>query len=249
MIIVCGSSHDDVLYFEKVLFNKREEVVLNRFVVSIGTVFNQELIVVNGLNGSALSSAIITYLLSKYYIDLIINVGRCQSVDKNTKTGDIVISSNIIDVNVDLSLVKNVGLGQIPGFKRDFVVQNDIITYLKKGVAMRSYVNSYNAVFLSTDNLTGETLKTLSERREIFGISDEKIVVDHNSSGMAIAATLRDVPYVSIKVVQNQIEEEEKIDNYLQVLDKYIDLGKAVTATIGDIGRNDVLRGGVGGGK
>ena len=101
-----------------------------------------------------------------------------------------------------------------------------------------------NLSYLVEDNLTGETLKTLSERREIFGITDEKIVVDHNSSGMAIAATLRDVPYVSIKVVQNQIDDEEKIDNYLKVLDKYIDLGKAVTATIGDIGRNDVLRGG-----
>ncbi len=246
MIVVIGASHDDILYFEKVLYNKRDEVFLNRYTAHIGTVFNQELLVIGDQYGSILSSAVISHILNKYYIDLIICVGRCFGIDKRTKSGDIVISNSIIDVNADLSLVKNVGIGQIPGFQHEFKVQNDIINYLKKGVAKRSYVTSYDAVYLSSDNLAEETLKILNEHRNVYGITDERIVFDHNSAGVALAATLKDIPYVSIKVVQNLLDKEENIDDYLNVLEKYIDLGKSVVATIGDIGRNDILRGGIG---
>ena len=92
--------------------------------------------------------------------------------------------------------------------------------------------------------MSEEATRLIYQRKHVFGISDEKIVVDHNSSGAALAATIKDVPFVSIKVVQNSLNENTKVEDYLKVLDRYIDLGKAVAATIGDIGRNDVLRGG-----
>lgn len=244
MIVVLGASHDDILFFDCVILNRKEELILNKFKASIGTIFNQEVLVISGLYSSALTSAVLTYILQKYYIDLVICVGRCFGLDKGVATGDIVISSSIIDTNIDLTSISNVGLGEIPGFKREYKVQNDIITYLKKGVAKRTYVTSYNAYFLSTDNLSEEATRLIYQRKNVFGISDEKIVVDHNSSGAAIAANIKDVPFVSIKVVQNSLNENTKVDDYLKVLERYIDLGKAVAATIGDIGRKDILRGG-----
>ena len=201
MIVVLGASNDDVLYFDRVLLNRKEELILNKFKASTGTIFNQEVLVISGLYSSALTSAVVTYILQKHYIDLVICVGRCFGLDKG-------------------------------------------VTYLKKGIAKRTYVTSYNAYFLSTDNLSEEATRLIYQRKHVFGISDEKIVVDHNSSGAALAATIKDVPFVSIKVVQNSLNENTKVEDYLKVLDRYIDLGKAVAATIGDIGRNDVLRGG-----
>lgn len=246
MIVVVGSSHDDVLYFEKVLYNRHDEVILNRFNIAIGMVFNQELLVITDQYSSILSSAVMTYILSKYYVDLVIVVGKCSAIDKNTKTGDIVLSSRIIDINADFTLVKNVGISQIPGFNREFKIQNDILGYLRQGVNKRTYVTSYNAVYFSSDNLSEEVRNVLSENRSMFGITDERIVFDHNSSGVALACQLKDVPFVSIKVVENKLEDQENIEAYLNVLDRYIDLGKAVISTIGDIGRNDILKGGVG---
>ena len=246
MIMIIGSQHDDILYFERALFNRREEIIFNRFKAYIGSFFNQECLVIGDMYSSTLTSAVMTYILNKYYVDLIIVVGKCYGVDKSTKNGDLVISSKIIDVNVDLSEVKEVGIGQIPGFQKEFPVQVDIIKYLKQGVSKRSYVASYNAVYLSSDNLSEENKRILSENRGVFGITDEKIVLDFNSSGAALAGVLKDIPFVSIKVVEHKFNVESNINNYLNVLDRYIDLGKAVVSTIGDIGRNDVLRGGVG---
>ena len=242
MIAIIGASHDDVLYFEKVLFNRREENIVNRFNAYIGTIFNQEILVISGLYSSILSSAVITQILTKYYVDLVINVGKCYGVDGETKTGDVAISESIINANLDFSLIKNVGLGQLPGFKKEFKVQNDIIGYLKQGVNKRTYVRSYSSIYFSSDNLSEENKKMISINRSLFGLTDERIVIDHNSSGIALACTLKDVPYVSIKVVENKYNTEETLEDYLNVLDRYIDLGKAVVSTIGDISRNDILK-------
>ncbi len=242
MIAIVGNAHDDILYFDKVLYNRREETFFNRYTVSIGTVFNQEVIVIHDLYSSTVASAVLTYVLSKYYIDLVFVVGKCYGIDKSTKSGDIVISTSIINVNADLGREKNVAIGEVPGFDREFKIQNDIITYLKKGINKRTYVHSYQAYFFSSDNLSDSVFEKLRNNRTMFGIDKDAIVVDSNSSGVAIACTLKDVPFVSIKVVQNQFDQVDKIDHYLTVLDRYIDLGKAVVSTIGDIGRNDVLR-------
>ena len=242
MIVIVGSSHDDILYFDKVLYNRKEELVFNRFPVAIGTIFNQEIAVVGEMYGSSVTSSVLTYLLGKYYVDLVISVGKCHAIDKKNINGDIAISTKIIDLNLDFSSEKDVALGIVPGFSREHIVQDDIIEYLKIGLRKRTYITSYNAVFCSCDNLSEETFNKLRNNRSIFGIKDENIVLDHNSSAMALTCELKDVPYVAIKVIENQFDVQNKVDNYLKVLDTYIDLGKAVVSTIGDIGRNDVLR-------
>ena len=47
-----------------------------------------------------------------------------------------------------------------------------------------------------------------------------------------------------MKAIERPLEKEGNIENYLKVLDTYINLGKAVVSTIGDIGRADILKGG-----
>ena len=243
MIVIAGANHDDILYFDGVLANKRQEAILGRYTISIGTIFNQEVIVVHELYTSTLASAIITHILDRFFVDLIIVVGKCIAINDRIKNGDLVISDTIIDANVDLTPYYSVLLGEIPGFERDFKVQNDIIGYLQKGLERRTYVNFHHAVILSSDNLSQEMLDIIQERKEIFGIKNSKFVLDQNSAGIAIAANLREVPFITLKVVENRLGEESNIETYMAVLARYIDLGKAVVATINDIGRNDILEG------
>ncbi len=238
MIAIVGATHDDVLYFKSIVSNRREEEILGHYEVSIGTIFNQEVIIVDNLHTSILASAIITDIINKYYINLIIVVGKCTAVSDGLKCGDIVIAKNIINANVDQLGVKNVVVGQIPTLPRDFSVQLDLIDYLVEGLNKRTYANPNIATFLSSDN----QLDFLKDNKTIFGV-DGLIVMDSNSGGVAVACRLHDVPCVSIKVVEKVIGTEAKVDHYLKVLDQYVSIGKAVTSTIGDIGRNDILKG------
>lgn len=243
MIVIVGTNHDDILYFDSVLANKREEAILGRYKISLGTIFNQEVIVVHELYTSSLASAVLTYILDRFFVDLVVNVGKCISVNNDIKNCDIVISNTIIDTNVDLTLYHDVTIGEIPGFERVFNIQKDIVDYMIKGLERRTFVNFHHCTVLSCDNLSYEMREILKSKKTIFGIKDEKLVLDQNSAGVALACSLKNVPFLTLKVVENRLEQESKIDTYVKVLAKYIDLGKAVVATIGDIGRNDILEG------
>ena len=132
MIVIVGETHDDILYFDSVLANRREETILNRYKISIGTIFSQEVLVVHELFTSVVCSAVLTYILKQYIVVLVISVGRCMSVSKAIKNGDIVVSKKIVDVGVDLTMFNDVAMAQIPGFNRDFPVQDDILTYISE---------------------------------------------------------------------------------------------------------------------
>ena len=63
MIAVVGSSHDDILYFESIMMDKRKEMLFNRFEIVIGTIFNQEVLLMSNLYSSVLSAALINHIL------------------------------------------------------------------------------------------------------------------------------------------------------------------------------------------
>lgn len=243
MIVIVGETHDDILYFDSVLANRREETLLNRYKISVGTIFSQEVLIVHELYTSILSSAVLMSILREYYVDLVISVGRCMIVSDEIKNGDIVVSSKIIDANVDMTMFNDVATGQIPGFDRDFEVQDDIKYYLSQGLERRTTVDYHHAIFLSTDNMSKQMCDFLIERKNIFALENELLVIDQNSSGVAVASHLCDVPFIVIKVAENNLSVANNLESYSLVLSRYIDLGKAVISTINDIGRSDILEG------
>ena len=243
MIVIVGETHDDILYFDSVLANRREDIVLNRYKISIGTIFSQDVLIVHELFTSVVSSAILTLILKQYNVYLVISVGRCMSITKPIKNGDIVVSKKVIDVNVDLTMFNDVAMAQIPGFERDFAVQNDILTYISQGLDRRLNVYYHSAIYLSTDNMSKEVTDALKERKAIFALENENIVIDHNSAGVALASYLQGVPFIVVKVAENNLSQVNNLETYSHVLSKYIDLGKAVISTINDIGRSDILEG------
>ena len=243
MIIIVGDTYDDVLYFDTVLANKKEKVILNRFKISVGTIFSQEVIVVRDMATSVLTSAVLCHLLDNYYVDLVIGVGKCLSVSPELKAGNIALSSNVIDANVDLSIFKDIGMAQIPGFSREFSVQDDIFGYLAENLDKRPGIDYYRASFLSTDNMSRDMLKFLKDNKTLFFKNDERFVIDHNSAGLAVACTLKDVPFIVCKVVETGFDQSQNLASYSKVLGRYIDLGKGVIETINNIGRSDILEG------
>ena len=80
----------------------------------------------------------------------------------------------------------------------------------------------------------------LKECEHLLGFKDN-IVLDCNSAGIALASTLLKIAYVSVKIVERNIDDPKNINTYLGSLKQYTNLGKAVVTCIGDIGRNDVL--------
>ena len=248
MILIIGSQHDDILYFESVMSNKRQEVVLGKYEVTIGTIFNQGVVLVDEVKTNYISSALILYLIEKYFIFLIFNVGRCVAFTKDLKPLDIVVSKRVIAGDVDQVNEDNVKYGQIPGFDQLFVCQDDIIGYLGDAFEKRTYstIKIGNYVSTSVDYHRADQVNHLKEGEHLLGFADN-VVFDNNSAGIALAADLKKVAFISVKVVERYIDGKKDIQTYLKALKEYTNIGKAVVTCIGDISHNEVIT--EGGGK
>ena len=242
MIMIIGSQHDDILYFESVMSNKREEIVLDKYKVTIGTIFNQSVVLVDQVKTNYISSMLTLYLIDKYFIFLIFVVGRCVAFTHDLKPGDIVMSKRIVAGDVDQVNEDNIKLGQIPGFEQVFTCQDDVIGYLSSAFEKRTYSAFKIANFVSTsvDYHRAEQVDYLKECEHVLGFNNN-VVLDCNSAGVALASSVRRVAFVSVKVVERYIDGAKNIQTYLKALKEYTNVGKALVTCIGDIGHNEVI--------
>ena len=248
MILIIGSQHDDILYFESVMSNKKEEIVLEKYPVTIGTIFNQEVVLVDQVKTNYLSSALTLYLIEKYFVFLIFNVGRCVGFTHDVKPLEIALSQKVVAGDVDQINEDSVKFGQIPGFEQVFNCQKDVITYLHNAFEKRTYskVNLTNYISTNVDYHRASQVDNLKECEHLLGFNNN-VVFDNNSAGVALAASLKKVPFISAKVIERYIDGPKDINTYLKSLKEYTNLGKAIVTCIGDIGHNEVIT--EGGGK
>ena len=242
MIMIMGSQHDDILYFESVMSNKKEEVVFGKYKVTIGTIFNQAVLLVDGIKTNYHSSALTLYLVEKYFVILVLVVGRCVSYSPDIKPSEIAISKNIIAGDVDQINEENVKMGQIPGFEQVFECSKDVIGYLFNAFEKRTFsvYKTANYVSTSVDLHSSYQINSIREFDHVLGF-ENSVVFDCNSGGVAMAAAITRVPFVSVKVVERRIDDKNNIDTYLNALKEYVNIGKAIVTCIGDIGRNEVI--------
>lgn len=244
MIMILGSTHDDVLYFESVMTNKRNEMILDRYPAQIGMIFNQEVILVHSLYTSYISALVTSYIIQKYFVILTFIVGKCVAFNNDFKRGDIALSKRIIVGDVDQIKEANVNLGQLPGFPRSFVTEEEVTQYMSNSIEKRTFANYKPATFVSSNAIVDsqEKLERMYMDGYILGHKDS-VVFDCTSGGVAIASYINKIPCVAIKVVERLVGQTSNADNYIKVLKRYSDLGKAIVTCIGDIGRNDIIRG------
>ena len=243
MILIVGSSRDDVLYFNNVMRNKSEGVILNKFPISIGTIFNQNVIVVHEVYTSLVASMVTSYIINHYDIILAINGGRCSGFTQTLKTGDIAISRCMVALDSDqTSYLPDVRVGQIPTFDQKVDFSEKIKPTLKTALEKLSLGRQLDCYYMSSDTVytNRDQLAQYTNEGVLLGI-DGNIVFDCESIGIGVVCGTYDIPFIAVKVVQNIIGKKTGIDDYIAVIKRYASLGKAVISFIGEVGRSDML--------
>ena len=243
MILILGSTHDDVLYFESVMTNKKEEKLLNIYPLVFGSIFNQEVVLAYDIYTSYISSIITSYLIQKYFVVLVFVVGKCVSYSTDVKPGDIAVSKRVILGDVDQVKEANVKLGQIPHFARSLESSDEVIGYITSALEKRSFARYSISTFISSNRILDSTatIQPLIMNEFVLGHKNN-VVFDCISGGVFLASALHNIPVVAIKVSEKQVDQESTADNYINVLKQYSSVGRAIVTCIGDIGRNDIVK-------
>ena len=243
MILIVGSSNDDILYFESIMKNAKEVTILGQYTAYDGEIFNQKVMLLKDIYSSYISSSVISHVIEKYLAILVIYVGEVQSFSDSLDIGDICICRQSVLGDVGVSDVAPVSKGQIPGFQQSLFSNNEITEALKSALEIRSSSRPRIATFVNSNFHPEDKsrLEYIVSNDMILGITGD-VVITSEVGGIAVASKLHDVPYAAVGVVGRKIGYESKIDDYVYVLEQYANVGKAVISIIGDIGRTDVIK-------
>ena len=245
MILIIGSNHDDVIYFQSALKDVREEVILNKYRAKIGTILNQSIMVLQDVYTSYVSSALLTYIVEKYYVLMVFCVGTCLAQTKNLKVGDIAISEFATFGDVDqIRMIKGTGLGQIPGYPQMFFSHKELIKNMEEALNSVGENNYTLCTFMNSSyyRRDKQLIEELSLEDSVAN-KNKNTVLDGTTTGIALACHLFDIPYLAVKIVEGQAGEKTSIEDYMKVLEQFGVIGKAIVVCIGELSRNDVLRG------
>ncbi len=245
MILIVGSNHDDVIYFQSALKDAKEEIILNKYRAYVGSILNQNVMVLQDVYTSYVSSALLTHIIEKYFVLMVFCVGTCFAQNKALKVGDIAISEMATFGDIDqIRMIKGTELGQIPGYPQLFYANKELIKNMEEAL---NSVGSNN--FILTTFMNSSYYRKDEQLIEELSLEDsianrnKNTVVDGVTTGVALAAHLFNIPFISVKVIEGQAGQKTSIDSYMKILEQFSVIGKAVTVCIGEISRNDVLRG------
>ena len=245
MILIVGSNHDDVIYFQSALKDAKEEIILNKYRAYVGSILNQNVMVLQDVYTSYVSSALLTHIIEKYFVLMVFCVGTCFAQNKALKVGDIAISEMATFGDIDqIRMIKGTELGQIPGYPQLFYANKELIKNMEEAL---NSVGSNN--FILTTFMNSSYYRRDEQLIEELSLEDsianrnKNTVVDGVTTGVALAAHLFNIPFISVKVIEGQAGQKTSIDSYMKILEQFSVIGKAVTVCIGEISRNDVLRG------
>ena len=239
MILIIGQTHDDILYFENIMHNKENEELFNTIPLITGTIYNQDVCLAYNVYSNYISSLIITHLIRSKFVIFVVSVGKAKTYFDDLQVGDVVLSNSITLGDVDFTNENNCKLGQIPFLPEKYLTQS----YLSQIFTQSFNKEPFKADFISLNKHIKDVhqLTELIANNFVLGLEKET-VFDTESGGAAVACHLADVPYISIKVIESKIGEDTSLDNYLKVLEKYIEVGKGVSIAISEIGRKDFIK-------
>ena len=244
MIVILGSTHDDILYFESIMSNKKEVSVMNRFPAIMGNIFNQETILVYNVYSNYVSSVVTSYLNERYFVLLVFNVGKVIALNNDLSNGDIVVSKKCYLGDVDLTDNTNTNIGEIPEFPAYYETQFDVIDSLENSLEIRTLIPNKVGTYISLnkDLYSRDQLNDICAEDAVFG-ENKNIVLDSTLGGVCVACAIQKIPFVAVKVVYKRIGEKTSAKEYANVLKSYTGVGKAIVTCIGNISRNDIIRG------
>ena len=245
MILLVGNHHDDVLYFESKLRNKKVEVLFDKFHFVTGTMFSQNIGILYGGYTNYLNALLVQHVISKNYTILVINVGKCTAVTNEYANGDMAICRRVYFGGVDMLGVENASIGQIPNLPPHFVSDPYVLNLITNSFNRISSIdNAPISTFISLDKKVQniEELQDISIGDMFFG-TNKNIVIDNSAAGVALACYLHNIPFISAKVVEHKLGQKTSIESYVKLLKRYSDLGKAITSFIGEVSRNEVITG------
>lgn len=213
MIVIIGSRFDDIAYITKKMIVSRVDELTKQCQVFVGKYAGKEVAVSVTGYGQEMSTLVTGAMIRAYEPYLVVNVGSVGSIHPSMKQGDLFLATRIYAMDVDLLALGQYAYGQIPEQPEFFASAYDQIKQIVNLNILHQNKNIVQGVLLSSNKFY-TSLDEIEETIKYHFIRVRNIVAtDTESSGMATACSLYDVPFLCFKVCSYEVGIQEQLLN------------------------------------
>jgi len=174
---------------------KEIEVANSRFFE--GKLFEKDTILLKSGIGKVNAAMGTTIMMERYTPDFIINTGSAGGYADHLQVGDIVISSEVVHHDVDVTSFDYV-YGQVPGLPVTFKADNDLINLAKQ--AVKDLQINYEIGLIATgDSFMEETSKVELSRKRF----PEMLAAEMEAAAIAQVCRQYHTPFVVIRALSD----------------------------------------------
>ena len=227
MIGIMSAMEEEIRLLSADLVVKAERIIANRQ-YQTGTLYGKEVVIVLSRWGKVAASQTATTLINLFDVDSIIFTGVAGGADPTLSIGDIVISSELVQHDVDASAVPPMKRFEIPllgisHFQADvtmadaayFAAKEYVKNELQKEVPAK-YLEKYKiampqvmkGLVASGDQFIADPMKLL----ELRTILPELKCVEMEGAAVAQVCYEHSIPFLAIRIVSDKADHSAAID-------------------------------------
>lgn len=199
MIGIVVALQSEIKYFLNKIDIKNENWFYNKKIIEFKNNNSSYVLIISGIG--KVNAAISTqYLIDKYKVETIINIGTCGSLNKTNNIGDIFAVDKAIQFDFDLSDLDNVPVGYIQDYDTNFFHTTNCLNFKINTLATLDRF-SKNEKDIDRIIKLGATLK------------------DMEGASILQVTTTNNIKSIIVKVVSDVYGKEEMTNQYYKNLE------------------------------
>lgn len=218
MIAIVCAMENEISFYKTKLENIITTTIFNQEFLT-GEIGKNKIVLTKCGIGKVNSSVITSILIQNFKPKLVINTGIAGGINPLV-TEDIFVANNFIYGDFDLE-VFGYSKGQVPGMNQYFSSSSKYVTAFKK------YLTETSVAFKEGLVVTQDSF--ITSLNQLKGIESNIIATDMEGASMAHTCEIFNVPFLSIRIISDVIDNESQISDYNAFEDTAAKLSSKIT--------------------
>ena len=198
MIGIIAAEELELIEVKKIMNNIKEKQIYEK-IFYIGNIAEREVILVKSNVGKVNSARVCQMLIDKFNVELVINIGTAGSVDNSLEIGDVVVASELIQYDFDVTAFGR-KLGEIENIGETIKVDENLLNLFDD-------MNVRKGIIASGDKFVVNK-EEKDNIRNIF----KALCIEMEGASIAQVCYLCNVPFLVIRSITDKLDGSSKID-------------------------------------
>ena len=201
---IIGAMHEEIMELKNSMTNINE-VQISNLKFYEGKLCSKDIVLVESGIGKVNAAISTTLLISQFKVEKIIFTGVAGAVNPEIKVTDIVIGTDLVESDMDVTAGGNYKLGEIPRMKSSNFKADPYLFNLAESVAIKLFGSDkvHKGRIISRDEFVASSEK-VNKLREIFSAE----CVEMEGAAVAHVCEVMNIPFIVIRSISDKADDE-----------------------------------------